>query len=1096
MSRLNLFLFGAPTIELDGQRVEINRRKAVALLAYLAVTHREHSRETLASLLWMDVEQSRAYAYLRTLLWTLHKSLGDEWLEIEQDTVRLRPKTDLWVDVWRFCALTAASERTMNSISLLTEAANLYRDDFMAGFSLPDSSTFEEWQFFERERLRRELSNLLAKLVRCHIQEGNYEAAIPQAQRWLALDTFHEPAHRELMRLYDWTDQRSLALRQYRQCKAILEAELGVEPEAETVALFEAIQQHSTPPPPSPTTQRPQPSFYIPQQDTPLIGRERECIEITRLLEDPACRLLTLTGPGGIGKTRVALQVAADIAGHYANGAFFVGLSSVTSTEFLLPAIADAVRFSAFREGDPKAQLLSYLSEKHMLLVVDNFDHLVEGAGLLGAILSTAPSVKILVTSRERLHLQEEWIYEIQGLPYPASDAESEFEHYGAVALFCQSARRVRPDFTLSQADKPFVQRICQIVEGMPLGVELAAAWLQLLSCQEIAEEIERSVDFLAGSLRNLPPRHRSMRAVFESSWEQLTDEEQDVLSQLSIFRGGFERAGAEAVAGATLPLLLALVNKSLLYRNAAGRYDMHELLRQFALEKLISCDDVCDRHLAYYVTFLQKQETALKGEQQIEALNRIEADIDNVRTAWEWAITKRNFQAIRALLMSLTLFYLMRSRLQESRKLFGQAIERLTEAPLSKDDQGILAQMMVMQAVTLQQLGHTQQANELYHEAMPVVQSLETPDAAISFILLGMLETWPNNEHESAEYWVRRAMAIFETAGDRWSIALALRTLGDVVHHQTRYSEARQFYQESLSLSRVIGDRWGEGAALRALGEVAFTLGEHAEAEHLAHEAIAVTRTVGDQNGVTWLWDRLAGYLAAQGRYEEAQEALEQSISLARQLGNRSAIAQSTYSLGVIYMGQLRFDDALALFQQCLEHPEFVDARQGPAWIRLHMSRIALVNGNPQEAVQLSQEALLFFETTASPWGLSGALYFLGEAFCAAGDLVLAEQCLIESLKTAIEINSLTLTLRHLVGVAYLWAEMGRPEEAIELLAMILHHPVSWQETKNWANRLWAVLSQSLPSDSMLAAAERGKQMQLRHFLQKISIDEEADFC
>jgi predicted ATPase/DNA-binding SARP family transcriptional activator len=800
MSHLSVFLLGPPRVELAGDPVDINRRKAMALLAYLLVTRQPHSREVLAALFWPEADQSHAFAYLRTTLWMLNTALGDEWIAAERDTVEIESGVDLGVDVWQFESLVATTSTgdPVGTCAALSEGADLYRDDFLAGFTLPDCPAFDEWQFFQRENLRREFSRVLDDLAQCHTAAGRFQDAIPYAQRRVALDPLDEPAHRRLMQFYAWTGQWSAALRQFRQCASILEDELGLEPEPETQALYDAIRERRSPEPPGGISPAPEPAAkvampapvpagHIPVLSTPLVARERELAEIAQRLDDPACRLLTLVGQGGIGKTRLALQVATEIAGRYLDGVYFVSLAPVNSARYLVPTLADALRFTPFREGDLKSQLLSYLREKHLLLVMDNFEHLLDGVDLVTEILSGAPKVRIFATSRERLHLQEEWLYETHELPYPddaIADAASvnELLDYGAVQLFLQGARRVQPGFTLSEANRAAIVHICQLVEGMPLGLELAAAWLPVLSPQEIAQEIERSLDFLTVSLRDLPARHRSLRAVFESSWERLSPTEQRILCRLSIFRAAFRREAAEAVGGVSLHELLALTNKSLLHRSAANRYSLHELLRQFAQEKLDADPEERDRtqrqYVDYYANVLHNQEARLKGEQQIETLNDIEAEIDNIRAAWMLAVSSRSVEAIRGLLIGLSLFNLMRSRLRESRDMLGGTVQHLETLPLTREEQILLAEIKVMQAMAFWELGKAAEAQSLYLEALPVLRPLEHPPTGIFLLMLSVSAA---ADHEEAEDLARRARAIFEAAGDRWGVARALHALGEV---------------------------------------------------------------------------------------------------------------------------------------------------------------------------------------------------------------------------------------------------------------------------------------------------------------------------
>ena len=602
MPRLSLRLFGPPRLELDGAPVETDRRKALALLAYLAVTRRDHTRDALAALFWPDYDQSRAYAYLRRALWEIHQAVGEGWVSADRETLGLNPDADLWLDVTRFRALLAECRQHGQAcaacLPLLTEAAALYQDHFLAGFSLKDAPDFDEWVFFEAEGLRRELGGSLERLVSCLAEQGDARGAIPPARRLLTLDPVNEAAHRELMRIYEQAGEHAAAVRQYQECMRILQAELGAAPQPETRALYERIkagggrgpQVSGLPATPDVSTP---PRHNLPPQTTPFIGRAEELARIAALMSDPNCRLLTLTGPGGAGKTRIALQAAQTQLATFSNGVYFVPLAPIGDPASLVAAIADAVGFSFFSQatGDEQSmqqrQLLNFLSQKHLLLVLDNFEQLLPAAGLLVDILRAAPRVKILVTSRERLSLQDEWALSIGGMRVPATlDSPEGVEAYSAVQLFVHNARRAVVGFSLSEAERPFAVRVCQLVEGLPLGLELAAAWVKSLSCREIAEEIERSLDFLTTPLRDVPARHHSLRAVFEYSWRLLTEPQQTAFRRLSVFSGGFDREAALAVAGAALPILTALVDKSLLYRRESGRYELHEVLRQYARRK------------------------------------------------------------------------------------------------------------------------------------------------------------------------------------------------------------------------------------------------------------------------------------------------------------------------------------------------------------------------------------------------------------------------------------------------------------------------------------------------------------------------------
>ena len=538
---------------------------------------------------------------------------------------------------------------------------------------------YDDWLIAEREQLRQEFAEALSDLVAMRERHGDYAAALRPAQRLLQADPLNEAAYIQLMRLHARLGDRAAVQRLYQNCVAVLERELDVEPSPATQQAYqESIRMAPTPPRISPAsevpprapmtvtdvppraeqpTQPPQLSQEVPPDRawrprplpvpaTPFLGRDVELAQIAERLADPNCRLLTLLGPGGIGKTRLALQVAVGHMPVFADGVAYVSLAGLEAgnrpeaniASDLASALAGALN-APFRDSeDGQGQLIAVLRPLELLLVVDNFEHLAGEAELLADLLAAAPRCKLLVTSRQQLDLLEEWVYELQGLPLPTGAPD---EENSALALFERSARRSSHAFVLDGANSAAAVQICRLVGGMPLAIELAAGWVRLLSCAEIAAEVSRSLDVLAANQRNIPERHRSMRAVFDYSWRLLNAEEQAALAALSLFAGGFGREGALAVAGAGLPMLMALAAKSLVQRVDAGRYTLHELVRQYAQERLTGSPawtTVRDRHLAYIAGLAETARDELYGAEQRQWLERLELEHDNMRVALEWA--------------------------------------------------------------------------------------------------------------------------------------------------------------------------------------------------------------------------------------------------------------------------------------------------------------------------------------------------------------------------------------------------------------------------------------------------------------------------
>lgn len=1108
---LKLQFLGAPLIERDGVAVAVDTRKAIALAAYLAVSGQAQGRETVAALLWPEYDAERALANLRRTLWSLNKAVGREWLDAEGETLDLVRRPGFWLDVEAFHAyLTecrshghAESDVCMACLPPLQAAARLYRDEFLAGFTLRDSPAFDEWQFFQAEALRDELAGTLERLVHGLMGQGEWEQALPSARRRLALDPLQETAHRQLMRLYAWAGRRSAALRQYQECVRSLREELDVPPEEETVELYEAIRSGQLPTPVTPLARAPSALepvaaaeeeatlprgeargrpvvSNLPAQPTRFVGRESELVDLARLLRDPDCRLLTLVGPGGVGKTRLAIEAASRAGqassttedGLFVHGIYYVSLAPLATHDLLVPVVADALGFSFFqrKDEDPQQQLLNYMRGKQLLLLLDNFEHLVQGAGLLADMLAVAPDIKLLVTSRQRLNLRGEWTFEVGGMSFPQDGEVESLEVYSAVQLFLQSARQTNPHFTLEQEEVIHLVRICQLLEGMPLGVEMAAAWVKMLSCREVAQEVERGLDFLTASLQDLPERHRSLRAVFDHSWRLLPAAQQQAFCRLSVFRGEFDREAAGEVAGADLALLSALVDRSLVRRNPTGRYEMHQVLREYAAEKLAldpALDNLTrDRHCHYFAGFLQERERALSGAGQKLALDEIGRELENIRAAWHRAVDQCLVPEMGQAMGSLHRFWEVRSRFQEGAEAFRQAVAALEACPgcqpggegecrrvlgLALASQGWFEHRCYRHAVAgellrrslslLRPLGPGRDlawagnvalivwALEDLDEMEAVLEenlrtftaSGELADAAVTLLIYADIARYHRGDLAGCERYLRQSLATSREAGDRWTVAYALFDLGQLAQSLGARREAKQRYQESLEIRREIGDGYGTALCLDYIGYVARELGEYDEARRFHYESLAASTEIGDRLGIAGSLDNLGLVARDEGEYEEARHHLEQGLALRAEVGRPGDLGNSLEHLGDLALLQGDVEEAARQFQACLEAYERTD------WLP--------VVGKAHRG--LGEVAVLQAD-------LPGAR----QHFSAALALTLTEVA-----------RDVSLTLEILGGWAHLLAIAGQAERAAEALVLVRDHPASTFQTRERAARFLAEL-------------------------------------
>src|SRR5215469_2206170 len=431
---LEVFTLGKLQIRRNGLPLaDFPTRKVEALLVYLACTGRSSPREQLAELLWDERTQAQSLTNLRSTLSRLNEQVAP-FLLITRKDISIQPLAKVWVDSVELSITLQSTKRPLSSSTAkrLEQALTLYKGDFLSGFYINESRGFEDWQLAERERLRVGVMEALSQLVTFYLGQGRFEAGLAHASRLLELDPLREETHRHMMIVLAGSGRRSAALAQYDACRRILAAAFGVEPEVETTTLYHQIRSSAFVQPAASWKT----TFHIPVQPTPFIGRETELAQLESYLDDSTCRLLTVIGPGGVGKTRLAYQVAARKAGDFASGGCIVPLSGIASSQYMLSTLARSLEFDFYGNTDQKAQLLDYLREKRLLLVMDNCEHILNGIALLGEILAVAPGVKILATSRERLNLQGEWLFAVSGLPFPQNESESDAQTYGAMQLF------------------------------------------------------------------------------------------------------------------------------------------------------------------------------------------------------------------------------------------------------------------------------------------------------------------------------------------------------------------------------------------------------------------------------------------------------------------------------------------------------------------------------------------------------------------------------------------------------------------------------------------------------------------------------------
>ena len=1188
MAGLRMFLLGPPRLERDGVPLQFDTRKIMALAAYVAMAG-PVSRDALMAMLWPELEPSRAQGVLRRNLSLLKKALDGEWLLIDRQEIGADPEADFWLDVSRFRQLIqagishghATEEFCPQCLTEVEEAVALYRGDLMEGLTLRDSVAFDDWQFFEAETLRQEMAAALDRLVRGHLALGSPQAALPHARRRLALDPLHEPAHRQLMALYAQIGQRSAALRQYRECARILDEEMGLAPDAETVALYEQIRAGvpvgeamlwSMPGPPGPLASWPagapalarasgpgsqdgrartgaQAAVHnLPAQTTPFIGRRQEMADVRARLEDPGCRLLTLLGPGGVGKTRLALRAAEELAqnGRFKHGVFFCPLATVACCQGVVPALAEALsyQFRAETEDRPQAtprqQLLDYMRRKQILLVLDNYEHLLpaparayparigrapwpdrqdrqaqvvddaspeEALGLITDLLAAAPGVKLLVTSRASLQVQGEHLYPVQGLQVPpgplsrlgsrpvdqAEDPDQAVQLYSSIELFRQGAQQVRPGFELRADDLAPVAQICRLVEGMPLGILLAAAWVEVLSPAEIASEIERSLDFLETDRRDAPARQRSVRAVFDYSWRLLDERERDIFRGLAVFYGGFSHQAALAVTGATPRDLLSLVNKSFVQPTAAGRYGLHELLRQYALGRLDDAPperraELHDRHCAYYSDALERWTAGLKGARQREAMEEIDQEIENARLAWLWAVDHGQVDRLAKGIDALALYYIWRVRFVEGETALRAAAQGLEAiAGSNPGARLLLPRALALWGNFLIEQGRREPGTEAVRRALAVVDELEAAghdvraERALTLHSLAIIKRYYYSDPHDAEALYRQAIALFEQVGDRWSTARSLDGLGILIEDLGRFREAQALCEQSLAISRDLGDRRGMAGAMIDLGVIAWVQGRLDDAFPLLEQSAGIYRSLDDWSGLSRTIKSLGELLVRRGMFDDGLIVLESGIQICDELGDHFGVGDQLPFAAEARIHLGHYAEALADTKQVSAIIAIFPYRWTRAF-NLFLQGLALLATSPSartgEALALLQEAAAGFEEVHHCENWAWVAGPLGLAAHLTGDQDLARQSVRDALQTGIDMGVFMPLMYALPVAARLLADRGDVERAVEVYACAGRS--GFVANSRWFQDLVGAQIEAaaagLPQEVLAAARERGQ--------------------
>ncbi len=1019
MPFLKIFSLGPPRLELDEQTITLPRKKALALLIYLTLAPEPVSRERLATLLWNE-HATTPRNNLRRTLFTLRKYLGEKWIEAEGQFLRLTTESR-WADIITFDMLAHPASRLLPTqlrnealpIAQWKQAVELYRGQFMEGFYIR-ASDFEEWQMSQQRQWEQRLVVVLHNLTQALLLTQDYAQAMPYALRWVELDPTDESAHRALMSVYWHTDQRIQALKQYDAYQKVMR-NYGLPPSPTLTAYYEQLR-HEGAIVDEATRQVGLPSLTSgkahaltwPSYVNTFLGRQDDSINILQYLQTPHCRLLTILGVGGSGKTRLAVHLARQNLKIFPGGTFFVDLSKITPQADILEAIYEAIASqrnitgSVLEDANIEQAFRRVISTRPTLVILDNFEHLTTQAEKLSYLLHWFPDLRLLVTSRHRLNLIEEWIYPLQGLPYPEDSVSlTKAGDFPAVQLFVQRARQNAPNFSLDEHNWPHVLRICQYTEGMPLALEMAATWVQQFPCQIIANELEQRLDILQIEARNIPERHRSWRISCDYSWSLLSDEMRNVLCALAIFKNDFDYRAAEAISSVNLATLNALVNRSWLFTAPDGRYRLHPLTRQYLLVKLKENPQrhaLEARHAYYYADMMSRIASRFIGQEQNVALKEAKRAIENVQAAWFWAAQNENFELLDMLCNPLFMYYKMNNLFRTGRQHFEYVMLQIELSGLPS--------------------------------RVACYNRLRNRFAWFEYILgdhIVPADTWLKGVR-TAEAWDDKN----EIAFCEYNLGMLLRIRGDL--HQ-----AVAHLSRGLALYRELKDAHGIANAQKQLGYVYRNLDDGAKAEEHFRNALHGFEQLSDTYNIAQTYANLSPYIALDGDEAKARLMLQQALDMATSMENQHLRA---FILGQVAELQPPGEAVKTYHQMVLVFESLGDrVHAGITYNNLADAFIKMQN-YPQ-AEDNYYLALHIFQECEDQRGKFFTTYNLGNLHIIWGHFEIARSHLQDALRQALQLASVPLGLYVFSGFALLFAKQGLWNEARGLANFILNHPL-----------------------------------------------------
>ncbi len=894
---MKLQLMGLPKFISKDTTQPIRLTTPSLLLIYLAFRSDWVSRSELAFLFKPDDSEAAALKHLRLLLYRAKQLEWSSQLDIEEKRVRFLIPTD--VQAFKQ-ALSQQSWR---------EASNLYTNPLLGTFN-SDLSTFNAWLELERFDLEAELSEALRAYALALEEEGQFESAAAVLADLLKLDAFDEEAVQAYLKNLYLAGLKAKAIQAYKDFCALLFKDYEAEPVEATQVLFEQIRTGQLTAEPKAIAVKTLQSANLPEQITRFVGRKKELKDLQEQLRQPACRLLSLIGLGGTGKTRLSLELARLVESNYREGVFFVALAALNSRAALEAGLAQVLGLTLNPKQEAFEQILAFLSNKNMLIIFDNFEHLLTEAKLVSDLLTHTEALQVIVTSRERLNLNEEWLYDLEGLSYPKQlKASHDLLTYDAVTLFINSSKRVNPKLELNAEDLLVVAGITQHVQGLPLALELAASWAKAMPVSSIYEELKKDARLLRSEHEGLAERHRNLNSILEKTWLGLSVKKQESLAKFSVFEGGATLEAAEEVTGTHFSLLLSLVNESLLQRVPPDRFDMHAVLKQFVRNHVTEPNQLEASYKQYFADYLYAHTNRSDAEKLIKR-NQLQQDLDNLRKAWQLMLSPLDSVSLLKAVDSMYDLYFNKSYFYEGQVLFQNALEILDKQP--EKPAALLGKLLQCSGTFHMHLGQVELAKEHYTRALAYLASVnDLEEQAYVYKNLGLVAKQQADLVKAVEAF-KHSLQLFRQLKDDTGIAHALNALGITLKNQENYAEAQRCLNESLELFEKLELEDDVAIVNHNLGSIALMQADYALARKHYLSSLAVFERYEYRHGVAASNTNLGNLELKLGNFSQAILYLNKSIELKKEVGDLVSLPEPLRQLGLSYRGLKDYELAI----------------------------------------------------------------------------------------------------------------------------------------------------------------------------------------